>query len=128
MPDPIEGVQAIGVTRRSPIQALPVEAPGAGSTSGLITKEGEVPIRVTPSEEGSEAQDLTEMMSRHEKMKRSMEWLPVRVSFVVDRESRKVRIRVIDASSGEIIREVPPSEKLVPESPAEQQRTMRNEK
>lgn len=118
MADPINEIQAIGATRRSPILAVPAEAPNAGAVSGLTREEA--PRRVAPPEQGGETQDAMAMTALRDKMKRLMTQLaPIRVSFLVDRESQNVRIRVIDVATGEIIREVPPGDVLKSELPAE---------
>lgn len=118
MADPADKVQAIGAAKRSPILRLPAEVPSTGATTNQ-SEEG-APKRVAPAEEGGEAQDSTAMNALSEKIKQLMAQLsPIRVSFLVDRESRDVRIRVVNATSGEVIREVPPGDVLGVETPEE---------
>lgn len=118
MADPVDEVQAIGAAKRSPILGLPVESPSTGGPAELSKEETSKPVR--PVDEESELQDLVSMTALREKVRQLVaEWSPVRISFVVDRESREVRIRVIDVKSGEIIREVPPGETLTLKSPQE---------
>ena len=116
MADPVEEVQAISATKRSPILAMPVESPSRGGPADLTREEVSKPV--APVDEGGETQDLVSMTTLREKVKQLVaQWSPVRISFVVDRETREVRIRVIDVKSGEIIREVPPGQTLTPQPP-----------
>jgi len=118
MTDPIDGVQAIGATRRSPILALPAEVPSAGGPSSL-GQEG-APRRVAPAGGSGETQDSVAMAALREKMKQlTAQFSPIRVSFLVNPKSQDVQIRVIDLASGEIIREVPPGDVMTPEQPNE---------
>lgn len=118
MADPVDEVQAIGAARRSPVLGLPVEAPSAAGAFG--PDQEEIPRRVAPAGEGGETQDLVAMTTLRERVKQLVTQLsPIRVSFLIDRESRNVRIRVIDVRSGEIIREVPPGDVLKPKPPTE---------
>lgn len=118
MADPIDGVQAVGATRRSPILSLPAEVPSAGSPSSL-GQEG-APKRVAPADGSGETQDSVAMAALREKMKQlTAQFSPIRVSFLVDLKSQNVQIRVINLASGEIIREVPPGDALIPEQPNE---------
>ncbi len=118
MANPIDEVQAIGAARRSPILALPAEVPSTGGPSGLGQEDA--PRRVAPADGGGETQDSTAMAALREKMKQlTAQFSPIRVTFLVDRKSQSVRIRVINLASGEIIREVPPGDVLTPEQPNE---------
>lgn len=117
MADPINEIQAINAAERSPLQARPPEVPNEDQSNRTSEEAVE---RIAATKEGEEAQDLGAATTR-EKMEQLMaQWPPVRITFRIDRETRDVRIRVVNPKTGEIIRVIPPDESLKVEREANQ--------
>ena len=127
MADPIDEVQALSVARRSVVPLPPLDV---RSTEASIDRSKEVASKDNSKEVVSNRTDLAEVKGEPqdflgmESSQSNIEPLitnkpnPTRIGFVVERETRDVRIRVINAQSGEIIREVPPEKDDVPSSKA----------
>lgn len=117
MADPLQ-VESVSGVRAVPAVGHPQEIratarPGGSSDEGL-------PSRVTRSEAGAEPKEEATTRMLHEKMQQFMADLgPIRMRFLVDQETRAVRIRIINAASGEIIREIPPGDLTRPPEPPE---------
>ncbi len=117
MADPIL-IEPIGSVRRLPIVELPQETqpaarPGGASPEGL-------PERVERSHLADEPEDAATTAMMREKIQQFLaDQGPMRMRFLVDPETRAVRIRIINTASGEIIREIPPGDLTQPPEPPE---------